>query len=88
MRPVEGKTATEYRAAVDNSLDSHGIKAKTFSFTTDNEPTMLKSFVPSERTECFVHIESKVKLKSLSPVTFASSDIKGLITVKFNNFYF
>ena len=25
MRPVEGKTATEYRAAVDDSLDSHGI---------------------------------------------------------------
>ena len=75
MRPVEGKTATEYWAAVDNSLDSHGIKAKTFSFTTDNEPTMLKSFVPSERTGCFAHIESKVKLKSLSPVTFASSDI-------------
>ena len=65
MKPIEGKTAQEYRQAVDDSLEKHGIKAKTFSFTTDNEPTMLKSFSAADRSGCFAHIESKASQKAL-----------------------
>ena len=68
MKPVEGKTATEYRAAVDDSLEKHSIKGKTFSFTTDNEPTMNKTFSPSERNGCFAHIESKACQKAMDDV--------------------
>ena len=68
MRPVEGKTATEYRAAVDDSLEKHSVKDKTFSFTTDNEPTMNKTFSPSERNGCFAHIESKACQKAMDDV--------------------
>ena len=65
MKPIEGKTAQEYRQAVDDSLEKHGIKAKTFSFTTDNEPTMLKSFSAADRSGCFAHKESKASQKAL-----------------------
>ena len=61
----EGKTALEYRAAVDDSLDKHGILSKTFCFTTDNEPTMNAAFAPFERNGCFAHIESKASEKAL-----------------------
>ena len=65
MKPVEGKKADEYRAAVDDSLEKHNIKSKTFSFTTDNEPTMNKSFPPHVRNGCFAHIESKACEKAM-----------------------
>ena len=68
MKPVEGKTATEYRAAVDDSLENHNIKSKTVSFTTDNEPTMNASFSRSVRNGCFAHIESKACQKALDDV--------------------
>ena len=65
MKPVDGKKADEYRAAVDDSLEKHNIKSKTFSFTTDNEPTMNKSFPPHVRNGCFAHIESKACQKAM-----------------------
>ena len=65
MNPVEGKKADEYRRAVDESLDKHGIKDKTFNFTTDNENTMKASFPSHERSGCFAHIESKACQKAL-----------------------
>ena len=68
MKPVEGKTATEYRAAVDESLEKHNIKGKTVSFTTDNEPTMNATFSRSERNGCFAHIESKACQKAMDDV--------------------
>ena len=68
MKPVEGKTAAEYRAAVDDSLQKHNIKDKTVSFTNDNEPTMNKTFSRSERNGCFAHIESKACQKAMDDV--------------------
>ena len=65
MKPVDSKKADDYREAVDKSLDDHKVKDKTFSFTTDNENTMKKSFSKDERTGCFAHIESKACQKSL-----------------------
>ena len=65
MNPVEGKKADEYRQAVDESLNKHGIKDKTFNFTTDNENTMKASFPSHERSGCFAHIESKACQKAL-----------------------
>ena len=41
------------------------IKAKTFSFTTDNEPTMNATFSHAERNGCFAHIESKACQKAM-----------------------
>ena len=66
MNPVEGKKADEYRKAVDESLDKHDIKEKTFNFTTDNENTMKASFPSHERSGCFAHIESKACEKALT----------------------
>ena len=65
MKPVGGKKADEYWAAVDDSLEKHNIKSKTFSFTTDNEPTMNKTFPPDVRNGCFAHIESKACQKAM-----------------------
>ena len=68
MKPVEGKTATEYRAEVDDSLEKHSIKGKTVSYTTDNEPTMHAAYSRSVRNGCFAHIESKACQKALDDV--------------------
>ena len=65
MNPSDGKKAIEYRQAVDDSLSKHGIKEKTYLFTTDNENTMKASFPAYERTGCFAHIESKACQKAL-----------------------
>ena len=65
MKPVEGKKSVEYWADVDDSLTSHNIKAKTFSFTTDNEPTMNATFSHIERNGCFAHIKSKACQKAM-----------------------
>ena len=65
MNPSDGKKAIEYRQAVDDSLTKHGIKEKTYLFTTDNENTMRATFLTHERTGCFAHIESKACQKAL-----------------------
>ena len=56
---TKSKQHGPYRDAVDKALRDHGIISKTFSFTTDNEPTMRKTFSPEERNGCMAHIESK-----------------------------
>lgn len=65
MMPVDSKKADSYRQDVDKSLEEHKVKDKTFSFTTDNENTMKKSFKKTERIGCFAHIESKACQTSL-----------------------
>ena len=59
VKAIHSKKAPNYRKSVDDTLDIHGIKEKVFSFTTDNEPTMQKTFSKVERNGCFPHIESK-----------------------------
>ena len=66
---VDSKKAKDYRKVVDDVLDAHGIKEKTFVFTTDNEATMRATFKDKERNGCFSHIESKA-----SQISLKSSD--------------
>ena len=62
--PVVSKTAPDYRAVTEALLDEHGIKEKVFSYTTDNEPTMVSCFPKSVRNGCLAHIESKASEKA------------------------
>ena len=62
--PVVSKTAPDYRAVTENLLDEHGIKDKVFSYTTDNEPTMVSCFSKPVRNGCLAHIESKASEKA------------------------
>ena len=65
---TKSKQHGPYRDAVDKALRDHGIISKTFSFTTDNEPTMRKTFSPEERNGCMAHIESKGSFIALDSV--------------------
>ena len=65
MSEVDGKKASEYRAVVDESLQSHDVQEKVWMFTTDNEPTMNLAFPRYERNGCFSHIQSKSSQKAL-----------------------
>ena len=62
--PVVSKTAPDYRAVTEALLDEHGIKEKVFSYTTDNEATMVSCFPKSVRNGCLAHIESKASEKA------------------------
>ena len=62
--PVVSKTAPDYRAVTAALLDEHGIKEKVFSYTTDNEPTMVSCFPKTVRNGCLAHIESKSSEKA------------------------
>ena len=62
--PVVSKTAPDYQAVTAALLDEHGIKEKVFSYTTDNEPTMVSCFLKPVRNGCLAHIESKASEKA------------------------
>ena len=64
VNAIKSKKAKDYRKTVDSVLEDHSIKEKVFSFTTDNEPTMLSTFSRKERNGCFAHIESKATQKA------------------------
>ena len=64
VKAVDSKTAHDYREIVNQVLDEHGIKEKTFSFSTDNEPSMLKAFCCDIRNGCICHIQSKACQKA------------------------
>ena len=65
MIEVTSKTADDYKAAVDDSLERDGVKEKVFETTTDNEATMRKCFNSKVRNGCFSHIQSKASQKAL-----------------------
>ena len=64
MKAVDNTTAHDYREIVNQVLDEYGIKEKTFSFSMDNEPSMLKAFCFDIRNGCICHIKSKACLKA------------------------
>ena len=65
MIEVTSKTAVDYKAAVDDSLERDNVKEKVFETTTDNEATMRKCFNSRIRNGCFSHIQSKASQKAL-----------------------
>ena len=59
MIEVTSKTADDYKAAVDDSLERDGVKEKVF------ETTMRRCFNSKVRNGCFSHIQSKASQKAL-----------------------